>query len=70
MNNMSRVMPALLTRMSRPPIAASAAGTSFSVSSFCERLQGNMCVRPFNSPASASSASFLVPESATIAPAA
>ncbi len=32
MNSMSRVTPALLTRMSTPPSAASAAGTSFSVS--------------------------------------
>ena len=61
-------MPALLTRMSSEPIAASAAGTSFSTSSGLPRLQASTWARSPSSAFSASSTSARVPEMATAAP--
>src|SRR5579863_10163975 len=68
MKRLSRVRPALLTRMSRLPNAASAAGTSFSTCTGSARSQASTCTRSFNSAASVSSAAARVPEMATVAP--
>ncbi len=65
---LSRVMPALLTRMSRPPSAASAAGTSASTAAVSDRLVGSTWARSPSSVASAASASARVPDRATAAP--
>ncbi len=67
-NRLSRVIPAFATRMSSLPIASSAFGTSASTSAMSARLHGSTWVRSLSSPASASSASRRVPDSATVAP--
>src|SRR5437763_13341678 len=69
MNRLSRVMPALLTRMSiGAPAAASAFFISSSTSATTERLQGAVDARIPNSAFNPSSASARVPESTTRAP--
>src|SRR6185312_16656597 len=65
----SRVMPALLTRMSSWPSAASASLTSASAASGVERSAVSTGVPAPSSAASASSAGRRVPARATIAPA-
>ncbi len=68
MNRLSRVTPALFTRMSSPPIASVAAFGSASTEAASERSQGVTCTREPSSPASASSGPVRVPDSATVAP--
>src|SRR4051812_12287267 len=65
---LSRVMPALATRMSSLPRALSQAGTRASTASLSARSQVSTWTRPASSPASVSSASRRVPEIATFAP--
>src|SRR3954470_4372384 len=66
---LSRVMPALLTRMSsRPPSAASASRTSWSAASGSARLATSEWARSPSLAASDSSAGARVPASATSAP--
>src|SRR3569623_715341 len=65
---LSRVMPALATRISSWPIAASAAGTSASTSSALDKLQGSTCTRSPSLAANSSSTAWRVPEIATVAP--
>src|SRR5262249_46242792 len=67
-SRLSRVMPALAMRMSSLPIASSHFGTSASTASLSARSQASTWTRPESSPASVSSASRRVPESATVAP--
>src|ERR1043166_1267642 len=67
-NRLSRVIPALATRISTCPIVASAAGTSASTSVASDRLQGSTWLRSPSSPASVSSTSRRVPDIATVAP--
>src|SRR5258707_5133697 len=67
-NRLSRVMPALATRISTWPMAFSAEGTSASTSAASERLQGSTKTLSPNLPASASSTSRRVPEIAPVAP--
>src|SRR5260370_29337406 len=67
-NRLSRVMPALATRISTWPMAFSAEGTSASTSAASVRLQGSTKTLSPNLPARVSSTSRRVPEIATVAP--
>src|SRR5262245_60310435 len=68
MASMSRVMPALLTRMSILPVAVSAAAHSLSASATSPRLLTMTCVRSPRDFASSSSAAARVPVNTTTAP--
>src|SRR5688500_11022433 len=68
-SKLSRVMPALLTRMSSfPPNASTACGTSPSTAAPSERLQGSATCSPPSSDRKASSLPTLLPETASRAP--
>src|ERR1700730_1610809 len=67
-NRLSRVMPALATRMSTCPMAWSADGTRASTAAASDRLHGSTWTRSASLAASVSSTSRRVPEIATVAP--
>ncbi len=69
MKSWSRVMPALLTRMSMPPIAAMAAFGRASTARGSARLHGSTNARSPRSAARAFSGSSRVPDRPTVAPA-
>src|SRR6185437_4275516 len=69
MRRLSRVIPALLTRMSSlPPSASTACGTSRSTAAPSERLQASATWQPPSSARKRSSFSALLPDSASCAP--
>ena len=70
MNRLSRVMPALLTRMSTDPIASAACFDSASTVAGSPRFAVTTCARSPRLSASSRSGASRVPDRATLAPAA